>query len=92
MAEPVSLEQWEARIREVSLDLDAETMRRAGYRVVDYLVKRLAEIRSSKLGRELTREETEELLREPMPEEPTDFDTVFDEYTRKVAAKEGIRL
>ncbi|MBZ5542676.1 MAG: aminotransferase class I/II-fold pyridoxal phosphate-dependent enzyme [Acidobacteriia bacterium] len=85
MAEPVSLEELEARIHEVSLDLDAETMRRAGYRVVDYLVKRLAEIRSSKLGRELTREETEELLREPMPEEPAGFDAVFDEYASNVA-------
>jgi aromatic-L-amino-acid decarboxylase len=85
MAEPVSLEQLEARIREVSLDLDAETMRRAGYRVVDYVVKRLTEIRTSKLGCELAREEMERLLREPMPEEPTDFDAVFDEYASKVA-------
>jgi glutamate/tyrosine decarboxylase-like PLP-dependent enzyme len=85
MAQPVSLEQLEARIHDVSLDLDAETMRRAGYRVVDYLVKRLTEIRGSKLGRELTREEAEALLREPMPEEPSDFDAVFDEYASKVA-------
>ncbi len=85
MAEPVSLEQWEARIRDVSLDLDAETMRRAGYRVVDYLVKRLTELRGSKLGRELAREETEKLLREPMPEEASDFDAVFDAYASKVA-------
>jgi aromatic-L-amino-acid decarboxylase len=85
MTEPASLEELEARIREVSLDLDAETMRRAGYRVVDYLVQRLTEIRASKLGRELGREETEKLLREPMPEEPSDFGSVFDEYLGKVA-------
>jgi aromatic-L-amino-acid decarboxylase len=85
MTQPIALEQLEARIREVSLDLDAETMRRAGYRAVDFLVKRLTEIRASKLGRELTREEAEALLREPMPEEPSDFDAVFDEYVRKVA-------
>ncbi|MGD0921780.1 MAG: aminotransferase class I/II-fold pyridoxal phosphate-dependent enzyme [Terriglobia bacterium] len=85
MESETSLEYLEAKIPEVSLDLDPETMRRAGYRVVDWIVQRLAVLRESTLGQELNREQTERLLREPMPEEPSDFDRVFDEYARHVA-------
>ena len=85
MPAELSLEQLEARIREVSLDLDPEAMRRAGYRVVDWIVERHSTIRQSDLGRELRREETEALLREPMPEEPAGFDAVFDTYAKNVA-------
>jgi aromatic-L-amino-acid decarboxylase len=85
MEPETSLEHLEARIPEVSLDLDPETMRRAGYRVVDWMVQRVARLRESTLGQELSREETERLLREAMPEEPSDFDRVFDEYVRHVA-------
>ncbi|MGH9649666.1 MAG: pyridoxal phosphate-dependent decarboxylase family protein, partial [Terriglobales bacterium] len=60
-------------------------MRRAGYRVIDWIVQRHSTIRQSDLGRELRREETEALLREAMPEEPSSFDEVFDTYTSKVA-------
>jgi len=80
MIPEASLADLEARIPEVSLDVDPEAMRRAGYRVVDWIVQRLAALRRSNLGQELTREETERLLREPMPEEPSDFHQVFDEY------------
>jgi aromatic-L-amino-acid/L-tryptophan decarboxylase len=75
----------ETRIRDLSLDLDAESMRRYGYRVVDWLVERLGSLRASPLGNELSREETEALLREPMPEQPCGFEQVFQEYTSKVA-------
>ena len=85
MEPELSLEQLEARIRDVSLDLDPESMRRAGYRVVDWLVHRHAGIRQSNLGRELRREETEALLREALPEEPASFDAVFDTYAKNVA-------
>lgn len=85
MIPEASLADLEARIPEVSLDVDPEAMRRAGYRVVDWIVQRLAALRRSNLGQELTREETERLLREPMPEEPSDFHQVFDEYACKVA-------
>jgi hypothetical protein len=39
MQPETSLEHLEAKIPEVSLDLDPETMRRAGYRVVDWMVQ-----------------------------------------------------
>ncbi len=81
----IPLEQLEAKIGEVSLDFDPETTRRAGYEVVDWLVDRVAHLRDSSLGKKLTREEAEKLLREPMPEEPSSFERVFDEYARNVA-------
>lgn len=85
MAHEVSLSQLEQRIRSVSLDLDPETMRRAGYRAVDWLVTRVEGIRETPIGSELSREETEKLLRENLPEDPTTFDKVFEEYSHKVA-------
>jgi len=85
MDQPVSSAELAARIREVSLDLDPETMRQAGYRVVDWIVSRLSSLRETKLGDERSREEMERLLREPLPEGAGDFDRVFEEYTRKVA-------
>jgi glutamate/tyrosine decarboxylase-like PLP-dependent enzyme len=74
-----------SRIPGVSLDMDSESMRKAGYRVVDWLIQRTENLRESPLGRELSREETEKLLREPMPEDPRDFEEVLEEYTRNVA-------
>lgn len=85
MPSELSLEQLEARIREVSLDLDPEAMRRAGYQVVDWLVQRHSTIRQSDLGRELRRDEMEALLREPLPEEPAGFDAAFETYKTNVA-------
>ncbi len=79
------LEQLEARLHDVSLEFDREAMRRHGYRVVDWIIARLTGLRESRIGEELRREETEKLLREPMPEEPSSFDEVFDEYSRHVA-------
>lgn len=80
-----SLEQLASRIQDRSLDANPEIVRQAGYRVVDWIVERLARVRESDLGRELSREETEKLLREAMPEEPSDFVSVLEEYARKVA-------
>lgn len=80
-----SLDRLEAGISDISLDWDQDSMRQAGYRVIDWMVNRIASLRESNLGQELTREETERLLREPMPEEPCAFDQVFEEYARKIA-------
>jgi glutamate/tyrosine decarboxylase-like PLP-dependent enzyme len=81
----ISLEQLEARIDDASLDPGPESMRQAGYQVVDWIVARLQNLRSSPLGGELNREQAEALLREPMPEEGRAFEQVLEEYTRKVA-------
>ena len=81
----VSLQELEARISDASFDSDPESMRRDGYRVVDWLVDRFTRLPSGPLGRELSREETEKLLREAMPEHPAGFERVFEEYTSKVA-------
>ncbi len=80
-----TFDELERRLRDVSLEMDAEAMRHAGYRVVDWLIDRHTAMRSSPLGRELKREETEHLLREPMPEEASSFGRVFEEYAAKVA-------
>jgi len=85
MHNPTSLEELETRIRDVSLDLDPAAMRQAAHRVVDYVVDRIAHLRENPLGRELHREETEALLREPLPENPTSFEGVFAKYVRDVA-------
>jgi aromatic-L-amino-acid/L-tryptophan decarboxylase len=81
----LSLEELESRIHDLSLDLDPEIMRQAGYRVVDWLVSRQEGMRASQLGCELSREETEKLLREDLPEEAAGFDRVFEEFASKVA-------
>ena len=80
-----SLEELEARIHDISLDLDPQTMRQVGYRVIDYLVDRVVSLRNRPLGRELSREETEALLREALPENPIAFEEVFAKFCRDVA-------
>lgn len=85
MDKDILLEQLEERIDDASLDPDPELMRQGGYRVVDWIVERLQNLRASSLGRELDREQTEALLREPMPEEGSSFEQVFAEYAEKVA-------
>jgi len=85
MPSNASLEQLEGKIRDTSLDLDPESMRRAGYQVVDWLIARLEGLRESPLGRELSRPETEKLLREEMPEEPDSFERIFETCQRDVA-------
>jgi glutamate/tyrosine decarboxylase-like PLP-dependent enzyme len=85
MKDQASLEELEARIRDVSLDLDPEAMRDAAHLVVDYVIDRIANLRERPLGRELRREETEALLREPLPEDPTSFPEVFRKFTHDVA-------
>jgi len=80
-----SLAELESKIHDLSLELDPKLMREAGYRAMDWIIKRHTDLRGWPLGRELHRGETEALLREPMPEEGMDFHHVFDEFTTKVA-------
>ncbi|HEX6938122.1 MAG TPA: aminotransferase class V-fold PLP-dependent enzyme [Longimicrobiales bacterium] len=55
------------------LELDAETMRRLGYAVVDLLVERIAGLDREPAWRGIRRAELEPRLREPAPEAPRDF-------------------
>jgi len=80
-----SLAELESKIQDRSLELDPDVMRQAGYRVVDWIVERQLNMRKNGLGRELSREETELLLREPLPEEGHDFGRIYAEYAEKVA-------
>jgi len=65
----ISLEQLEARIDDASLDPGPESMRQAGYQVVDWIVARLQNLRSSPLGGELNREQAEALAQRLMSED-----------------------
>ncbi len=85
MQSETPLEELASRIKDLSLDLDPDIMRLAGYRVMDWIVERQQRLPECELGRELSREETEALLREPMPEEGLDFGKVLKEYFQKVA-------
>lgn len=85
MKDQDSLHELEMRIHDVSLDLDREAMRRAAHQVADYVVDRIANLRESTMGRELHREETEALLREPLPEDPMNFEEVFAKFAHDVA-------
>jgi glutamate/tyrosine decarboxylase-like PLP-dependent enzyme len=85
MNDAPSLAELEARIADLSLELDPQLMREAGYRAVDWIVQRQTALRGSTLGRELGRDETEALLREPMPEEGQDLHQVLDLFQSKVA-------
>jgi glutamate/tyrosine decarboxylase-like PLP-dependent enzyme len=59
------------------LELDPETMRRLGYRVVDMLVDRLVTLDGQPVRQTATREELERRLREPPPAGPHDFDEIL---------------
>lgn len=66
------------------LELDPETMRELGYRVVDLLVERLERLDESRVWRGASRAEMESRLREPPPEEPTDFEELLGRLEKDV--------
>ena len=66
------------------LELDPETMRELGYRVVDLLVERLERLDDSRVWRGASRAEMESRLREPPPEEPTDFEELIGRLEKDV--------
>jgi glutamate/tyrosine decarboxylase-like PLP-dependent enzyme len=71
------------------LELDAEEMRRLGYRAVDILVDRIAGLHKRPAWRGATRAEMEERLREPPPEEPADPDELLRSLQEDVLAFAG---
>lgn len=66
------------------LELDAETMRVLGYRVVDRLVERIAGLGDEPAWQAGDRVTLERLLREPPPESAEPFDTLLDRLVRDV--------
>ena len=59
------------------LELDPETMRELGYRVVDLLVERTAGLGDARVWRGASRAEMESRLREAPPAGPTGFDEIL---------------
>src|SRR5687767_14307294 len=66
------------------LELDAETMRRLGYQVIDRLVERITTLDSAPAWRGAPRSELEPRLLEPPPEHGHDFDVLLDRLYKDV--------
>lgn len=73
------------------LELDAETMRQMGYRVVDFLTDRITTLRDQPAFRGATRNELEMHLLEPPPELPVDFGRLLDRLRDEVLTF-GVRV
>ncbi|MBI4544985.1 MAG: aminotransferase class I/II-fold pyridoxal phosphate-dependent enzyme, partial [Gemmatimonadetes bacterium] len=71
------------------LDLDPESMRRLGYRVVDTLVERLARLDQSPAWQGASRPEMEARLREAPPAAPRDFHQLLDRLLHDVLPYAG---
>src|SRR5262249_56702825 len=65
------------------LSLEAETMRRLGYRTVDMLVDRLL-AQPGPVVRSAAPQELRELLATPAPESPAGFDEILEDLERNV--------
>src|SRR5690349_6140770 len=66
------------------LELDRDTMRAMGYRVVDLLVERIATLRDEPVLRTGSRAEMEARIAEPAPAAGTDFETLIDRLATDV--------
>jgi aromatic-L-amino-acid/L-tryptophan decarboxylase len=71
------------------LELEAEEMRRLGYRAVDLLVDRISNLGDAPAWHGATRAEMEDRLREPPPEEPADPDELWASLQDDVLAFAG---
>src|SRR5512140_3775243 len=71
------------------LNIDADEMRRLGYRVIDMIVDQMAGLRSEPAWRMFSREEGEARLRQPVPEEGIPFDAIMDRLARDVLPFRG---
>jgi aromatic-L-amino-acid decarboxylase len=72
-----------------ALELDPETMRELGYRVVDLLVDRLSSLQETRAWRGASRAEMESRLREPPPAAPTEFDEILRRLSADVVPFAG---
>ena len=69
-----------------ALELDADTMRRIGYQVVDFLVDRITSLNQQPAWRGISRAELEPRLREPPPQDPEDFTRLIERLQNDVFA------
>jgi aromatic-L-amino-acid decarboxylase len=74
---------------ESPLELDADTMRDLGYRVVDVLVERISALGGQPAWRGGERAELDARLREPPPEAPVPFDELLARVTTEVLEVAG---
>lgn len=72
---------------DVTLELDAETMRRFGYRVVDSIVEHFETLRDRPVLNVASRAETQELLGGDPPEEGEPLDALIREFEERVATR-----
>lgn len=75
--------------RRSPLEMTPEEMRRLGHAVVDRVVDRWKELRDAPVSGMAGREETEERLREPVPEEGSPADRVLDDFWADVEPLAG---
>lgn len=66
------------------LQLDPETMRQVGYRVVDMIVEHFSTLRQVPLGRRGERAELARRLQEPIPQQGTPIGQVLEQFQRDV--------
>jgi glutamate/tyrosine decarboxylase-like PLP-dependent enzyme len=71
------------------LELDAATMRRVGYQVVDLLVDRLAKLDTEPAWRAGDRAELERLLRRAAPDGPVEFEAILESLVRDALPHAG---
>jgi aromatic-L-amino-acid decarboxylase len=83
------LEEVRARVRNVTLDLPREEMRKLGYAVVDLLVEYVQSLGEERAVVLAERREMEALLREPLPEQPQPMERVLAEFRDRVLAWSG---
>lgn len=65
-------------------ELDSDQMRALGYRVIDMLVTHHENLNDLPATGHASRETMEALLREPLPEQPSDPETVLQQFERDV--------
>jgi glutamate/tyrosine decarboxylase-like PLP-dependent enzyme len=71
------------------LQLTREEMRDLGYRIVDRIVEHFDALASKPVMRVSPRTELESKLREPLPEQPTDINSLLDQLQRDVWSNIG---
>jgi len=66
------------------LQLSRDEMRRLGYRIIDQIIEHFETVASKPVMRVSPRAELETRLREPLPEQPADVNSLLDQLQREV--------